>query len=173
MTKQRANQRVVAGRAPCHIACLFCVVAGVPPAVEPGILPGGLSCGLRHHFRVQSCHSGRQDAALYGSQDVCRYSLKPTLYTYRFAPVRRRAELPSRKVLPFCPTILKRTSSSSPRDAGVGRGPRRGASKAPPLPGPLFHPMEERESLPFPPGRAEDRLPCRGTHACSLALASP
>ena len=38
------------------------------------ILPGGLSCGLRRHFRVQSCHSGRQDAALYGSEDGCRHT---------------------------------------------------------------------------------------------------
>ena len=42
------------------------------------VLPGGLSCGRRRHFRVQNCHSGRQDAALYGSQDGCRYSRKPT-----------------------------------------------------------------------------------------------
>ena len=53
---------------------LFSVAAGVPPAVEPGMLPGGLSCGLRRHFHVQSYHSGRQDAVLYGSQDGCRYS---------------------------------------------------------------------------------------------------
>jgi len=60
----------------------FSVAAGVPPAVEPGILPGGFSCGLRRQFRVQSCQSGRQDAALYGSQDGCRYSREPTLNTY-------------------------------------------------------------------------------------------
>jgi site-specific DNA-methyltransferase (adenine-specific)/adenine-specific DNA-methyltransferase len=38
-------------------------------------------------------------------------------------------------------------SSSSPRDAGAGRGPRRGASdqNAPPLPAPLLHSAEERE----------------------------
>src|SRR6266478_921855 len=36
---------------------LFSVAAGVPPAVEPSILPGGLSCGLRRHFRDESCHS--------------------------------------------------------------------------------------------------------------------
>jgi hypothetical protein len=30
---------------------------------ESGILPGGLSCVLRRHFRVQSCHSGRHLAA--------------------------------------------------------------------------------------------------------------
>src|SRR5437773_711375 len=61
---------------------VFSVAAGVPPAVEPGILPGGFSCGLRRQFLVQSCHSGRQDAALYGSQDGCRYSRKLTLNTY-------------------------------------------------------------------------------------------
>ena len=53
---------------------LFNVVAGVPPAVEPGILPGGSSCRRRRQLRVQRCHSGRQDAVLYGSQDGCRYS---------------------------------------------------------------------------------------------------
>ena len=47
---------------------LLSVAAGVPPDVEPGILPGGLSCGLRRHVRVQSCHSGRQDAVLHDSQ---------------------------------------------------------------------------------------------------------
>ena len=56
------------------IGYLFVVAAGVPPAVEPGILPVGLSCVCRRYFRVQSCRSGRQDAALYGSQDGCRYS---------------------------------------------------------------------------------------------------
>ena len=61
---------------------LFSVAAGVPrvpPAVEPGILPGGFSCGFRRQFFVQSCHSGQQNAALYGSQDGCRYSRKGTL----------------------------------------------------------------------------------------------
>src|SRR6266571_6142995 len=74
---------------------LFSVAAGVPPAVEPGILPGGLSCGLRRRFRVQRCHSGRQAAVLYGSQDGCRYSRKPTLNTYRFA-IEVRASLSRR-----------------------------------------------------------------------------
>jgi len=61
---------------------------GVPPAVEPGILPGGLSCGFCRHVRVQNCFSGRQEAALYGSQAGCRYTRKPTLNTYaaRFYP---------------------------------------------------------------------------------------
>jgi len=38
----------------------------------------------------------------------------------------------------------------------VGRGPRRGASKVPPLPGPLLHPIEdeEREFLRFRLSRA-------------------
>ena len=52
---------------------MFTVAAGILPAVEPGILPGGFSCGLRRQFLVQSCHSGRQDAARYGSQDGRRY----------------------------------------------------------------------------------------------------
>ncbi len=70
-------------------AYVVSVAASVPTAVEPGVLPGGLSCGLRRHFRVQSCHSGRHDAVLYGSQDGCRYSGKPTLNTYR-VPVKPR-----------------------------------------------------------------------------------
>ena len=58
-----------------------------------------------------------------------------------------RAELPSTIMLISCSNFLERALSSSPRDAGVGRGPRSGASShnAPPLPGPLLHPMEERE----------------------------
>src|SRR5438309_2676161 len=58
-------------------SCLFGVAAGVPPAVEPGILPGGLLCGRRRQFRVPRRHSRRQDAVLYGSQDGCRDSRKP------------------------------------------------------------------------------------------------
>ena len=61
---------------------VFSVAAGVPPAVEPGILPGRLSCGLRGQFRVQRRHSGRQDAALYGSQDGCRHSHQATVNRY-------------------------------------------------------------------------------------------
>ena len=72
---------------------LLTVAAGVPPAVEPGILPGGLSRGLRRHFRVQSAHSGRQDAALYGSQDGCRYSHNATVNTYGRERVRVRVNL--------------------------------------------------------------------------------
>src|SRR6266851_8946777 len=39
------------------------------------------------------------------------------------------------------------SSPSSPREERAGRGPRRGETNknAPPLPGPLLHPMEERE----------------------------
>src|SRR5438552_2027127 len=53
-------------------------------------------------------------------------------------------ETPSMKV-----SDTKRPFSSSPRDAGVGRGSRRGGSllNIPPRPGPLLHPMEERELL--------------------------
>jgi hypothetical protein len=46
------------------------VAAGVSPAVEPGILPGGLGLQCysprrwRHHF------SGRRDAALYVRRDA-------------------------------------------------------------------------------------------------------
>jgi hypothetical protein len=89
--KARAHRRAVgSGFQPLSIfelitqgVYLLGVAAGVPPAVEPGILPGGLSRGLRREFRVQSTHSGRQDAALYGSQDGCRYSRKPTLNGYQ------------------------------------------------------------------------------------------
>jgi hypothetical protein len=45
--------------------------------------------------------------------------------------------------------LKTRISSSSPRDAGAGRGLRRGefrTKNAPPLPGPLLHCMEERET---------------------------
>src|SRR5436190_16040372 len=62
--------RSVSDREPSSV---FSVAAGILPAVEPGILPGGFSRGLRRHFRVQSFHSGRQDATHYGSQDGCRY----------------------------------------------------------------------------------------------------
>src|SRR5437762_8618507 len=50
----------------------------------------------------------------------------------------------------------ERVFASSPRDAGVGRGPRRGAASlnVPPLPGPLLHPMEERGHLGFLLSRA-------------------
>ena len=59
----------------------------------------------------------------------------------------RRDELLSIKLLLISASVLQGAFSSSPRDAGVGRGPRRGAAphKVPPLPDPLLHPMEERE----------------------------
>ena len=49
------------------------VAVGVPPAVEPGILPGGV--GVWTGVASPNSHPGsrRQDAALYGSQDSCRY----------------------------------------------------------------------------------------------------
>jgi hypothetical protein len=49
------------------------------------------------------------------------------------------------------PELNLHAFSSSPRDAGVGRGPRRGVAlhNVPPLPGPLLHPMEERGSLRY------------------------
>jgi len=72
----------VAKRLDCGAWHVFSVATGFQPAVEPGILPGGLSRRLRSQFRLQSSHSGRQDAALYGSQDGCRYSRTATLNTY-------------------------------------------------------------------------------------------
>jgi hypothetical protein len=47
---------------------VWAVAAGLLPAVEPGILPGGMT--VPHGTRRLS---GRQDAALYGSQDARRY----------------------------------------------------------------------------------------------------
>ena len=61
---------------------MFSEAAGFQPAGESGILPGGLSRGLRRSFRVSNCHSGQKDDALYGSQDGRRYNCKPTLSTY-------------------------------------------------------------------------------------------
>jgi len=49
------------------------VAACVPPAVEPGVSPGGLGAD---HFSVLvlvTRKSGRQDAALYGRRDARRH----------------------------------------------------------------------------------------------------
>jgi len=60
----------------------FSVAAGVSPAVEPGILPGGTSPRIPQnvaYFQIAEqpgVVSGRQDAALYGSQDGRRYATK-------------------------------------------------------------------------------------------------
>jgi len=43
------------------------------PAVEPGILPGGMGVWFAEGASISHLGSGRQDAALYGSQDGCRY----------------------------------------------------------------------------------------------------
>src|SRR5216117_659822 len=74
--------------------------------------------------------------------------------TLAFAP-----ESGVRQVLFICADFLERASASSPCDAGAGRGSRRGASShcVPPLPGPLLHPMEERECLRFRLRRAAER----------------
>jgi len=56
------------------------VAAGVSPAVEPGILPGGPSVhtppssGYSRIVEKPDVLSGRQDAALYGSQDGRRHA---------------------------------------------------------------------------------------------------
>ena len=47
------------------------VAAGILPAVEPGILPGGMA--VPQAPKVVRRRSGRQDAALYGRQDARRY----------------------------------------------------------------------------------------------------
>ena len=72
------------------------VEAGVPPAVEPGILPGGCAAGFEVSSASRGRHSGRQDAVLYGSQDGCRYSRKPALNTYG-----RRTRHAMARVLPI------------------------------------------------------------------------
>src|SRR2546425_9113262 len=63
----------------------------------------------------------------------------------------------SMKVSTACAICSERPFSSSPRDAGVGRGLRRGATSqiVPPLPVPLLHPMEEREFFRLRLRRAE------------------
>src|SRR5437773_139656 len=67
---------------------LFSVVAGILPAVEPGIVPGALGEELDNARPISRARSGRQDAALYGSQDGCRYVCCRAVNTYahRFAP---------------------------------------------------------------------------------------
>ncbi len=62
---------------------MFIVAAGAPLAVEPGILPGGLSACIRATLPISQRVSGRQDAALYGSQDGRRYNRGQALNTYR------------------------------------------------------------------------------------------
>src|SRR6266545_2384660 len=59
----------------------FIVAAGVPPAVEPRILPGGLGACIRPTRPASQRQSGRQDAALYGSQDGRRYNRRQAVST--------------------------------------------------------------------------------------------
>ena len=79
-----ANERECGRREGRHVA------AGVSPAVEPGILPGGTSpripkaSGYLQIAEQPGVLSGRQDAALNGSQDgrryakhICRYVAVP------------------------------------------------------------------------------------------------
>ena len=81
-----------AGAATRSAAFPFSVAAGVPrvpPALKPGILALRiLVWDQRSIFRSELLFGAVLDAALYGSQDGCRYSCKPTLNTYR---VRTRA----------------------------------------------------------------------------------
>ena len=62
------------GPARAPLPYVFTVAAGILPAVEPGILPGGYPCGFRRQFLAQRYRSGPQDAALYDSQDGRRYT---------------------------------------------------------------------------------------------------
>ena len=52
---------------------LRAVAAGVSPAVEPGVPPGGAAVAISNALKFPRAKSGRQDAALYGNQDGCRY----------------------------------------------------------------------------------------------------
>ena len=52
---------------------LFSVVEGILPAVEPGILPGGMGVRFAEGTSISHLGCGRQDAALYDSQDGRRY----------------------------------------------------------------------------------------------------
>jgi len=55
------------------------VAAGILPAVELGFQPGGRKAPhAANHWAFSSRGSGRQDAALYGSQDGCRYEIRAT-----------------------------------------------------------------------------------------------
>jgi hypothetical protein len=53
------------------------VAAGILPAIEPGILPGGNGRVVREVTVIPRLGSGRQDAAFYGSQDGRRYGREP------------------------------------------------------------------------------------------------
>src|SRR5439155_6045571 len=56
-----------------RLAYAFSVAAGILPAVEPGILPGGMSVWFERPTSIAHLESGRQDASFYGSQDGRRY----------------------------------------------------------------------------------------------------
>ena len=60
------------------------VAAGLPPAVERGILPRGMASALEewNDDSVLGHCSGRRDAALNGPRDACRYAL-PTSFALR------------------------------------------------------------------------------------------
>ena len=75
------GERARLGRSSRH-PYVFTVAAGILPAVEPGILPGGLGEEWRNARPISQAGSGRQDAALYGSQDGCRYMWNRTVNTY-------------------------------------------------------------------------------------------
>ena len=63
------------------------VAEGVSPAVEPGILPNGMG---REFFTRKNIArgAGRQDAALYGRRDACRYFNEGCPYFSRPVPGR-------------------------------------------------------------------------------------
>jgi len=69
---------------------VFAVVAGILPAVEPGILPGGPSVGICTVRPTSPPDSGRQDAALYGNQDGRRYHRRQTAITCEAGGERKR-----------------------------------------------------------------------------------
>ena len=54
---------------------MWVVAAGILPAVEPGILPGGIDVWFAEGNSMSHLWSGRQDGR--------RYGLKPTLDTWK------------------------------------------------------------------------------------------
>ncbi len=56
---------------------VFTVAAGILPAVEPGILPGGMGQLVREGPCDLAPAAGRQDAALYSGQDDRCYAPAP------------------------------------------------------------------------------------------------
>jgi len=101
----------------------------------------------RAHGSVTSLRFIVSSSNLHGRKFDTRYEFNSAR-----EPVNRSADFQSASICRnrrgprrFCGA---RFPASSPHDAGVGRGAfQLRATDAPPLPGPLLHPMEERECL--------------------------